>query len=138
MTNLMKTGIVQPGMVNPLGEIAVELLELAIEAAREAARKRRLARVRARRRGWQLQPGSETPLWNELMRQVRACMRVRGAQAQLARVLGLPRQRLNRCLTAEAAMLDAERTLLLLGWLAAQKTGGEIGAPPAGVLSSIK
>lgn len=54
MTNLMKTGIVQPGMVNPLGEIAVELLELAIEAAREAARKRRLARVRARRRGWQL------------------------------------------------------------------------------------
>lgn len=72
------------------------------------------------------------------MRQVRACMRVRGAQAQLARVLGVPRQRLNRRLTAEAAMLDAERTLLLLGWLAAQKTGGEIGTPPAGVLSSIK
>lgn len=134
----MNIGIVRPGTVNPLGEIAVELLEAAVAAAREAARKQRLARVRARRRGWQLQPGSETPLWNGLMRQVRERVRVRGAQAQLARVLGVPRQRLNRCLTAEAAMLDAERTLLLLGWLAAQKAGAEIGTPPPGVLSSIK
>jgi hypothetical protein len=40
---------------------------------------------------------------------------------------------LNRCLTAQTAMLDAERTLLLLGWLAARRRGAEQAVPPIGV-----
>jgi hypothetical protein len=51
------------------------------------------------------------------VRQVRPHLRKYGAKAQLARLLGLPRQRLQDCLKAGSASLDAEHTLLLLGWL---------------------
>lgn len=130
----MKTGIVGPGTVNPLGEMALELFEAAIAAARAAAREKRRRDARERGRGWQLQPGVDTPLWNQLVRQVKPLLRRRGSQAQLARVLDLPRQRVNRCLTARTAMLDAERTLLLVGWLAQQPRGGELGTPPPGAM----
>lgn len=130
----MKTGIVPAVAVNPIGEAALDLFDAAVRAARAAARKKRLRAARAAQRGWQLRPGRETPLWNELMRRVGGRMRRHGDQAHLARLLGLPRQRLNRCLTGKAAMLDAERTLLLVGWLVAQSEGREIGTPPAGIL----
>lgn len=128
-----KLGIVPAVAVNPIGIVVFDLLEEAVQAARIAAREKRLSATPRGRRGWQLQPGSDTPLWNELMRCVRRRLRRRGEQAQLARVLGLSRQRLNRCLTGECAMLDAERTLLLVGWLAARSAGREVGTPPVGV-----
>ena len=73
-----------------------------------------------------LRPGPETPLWNALVRQVRPHLRKYGAKAQLARLLGLPRQRLQDCLKAGSACLDAERTLLLIGWLGFFQRGGEL------------
>lgn len=125
-------------MLDTMAEAAVDLLEAAAKEAREAARRRQKERIRASnaatQRYWVLHPGAETPLWNQLLREVRPWLRPRGAQAQLARVLGLTRQRLNRCLTAKAAMLDAERALLLLGWLEAQRRRRTLPTPPPGEL----
>lgn len=108
--------------------------ELVAAARASAARKREraLARAAARRdpnrprRGLTLRPGTDTPLWNELVHRVQPHLRKRGAKAQLARLLGLPRQRLHDCLKSERASLDAERTLMLLGWLAFFESGGVI------------
>lgn len=69
-------------------------------------------------------PGPDTPLWNALVRALRPHLRQRGSKAQLARLLGLHRQRLHECLKAGSASLDAERTLLLLGWLGYFQQGG--------------
>jgi DNA invertase Pin-like site-specific DNA recombinase len=104
-----------------------------VAAARDRAARRR-ARARARResgrpaRGLILRPGPDTPLWNELVRLVRPRLRRRGAQNQLARLLGISRQRLYVCLRAQRACLDAERTLLLLMWVSARHRGRDIVA----------
>ena len=112
---------------------AIELLEILIAAAAKSSAEAAAARAKeARRRrqgprpGLTLRPGPDTPLWRELVRQVRPHLRKYGAKAQLARLLGLPRQRLQDCLKAGSASLDAERTLLLLGWLGFFQRGGEI------------
>jgi hypothetical protein len=111
----------------------VLLMEFLIEEARRAAARGAAARAvaarrrhRAPRRGLTLRPGVDTPLWNELVRQVRPHLRKRGSKAQLARLLGLPRQRLHDCLKARSACLDGERTLLLVGWLGYFQRGGTI------------
>lgn len=108
-------------------DLALALYEGAEFAARAAARAAagRLRR-QPQRRGLALQPGEHTPLWNELVRQVTPHLTKRGSKARLARVLGVPRQRLQACLKAKKACLDAERTLLLLSWLAARHQGREI------------
>lgn len=108
------------------GELAIRLFEAALDAASRADTARR-ARRRPRR-GITLQPGPDTPLWNELVRQVTPHLRKRGSKVRLARLLGVPRQRLQVCLKAQTACLDAERTLLLLGWLAARSRGRELTA----------
>lgn len=101
--------------------------ELAAATARQASRQgHRL--VQRRGRGRTLKPGSATPLWNQLVEQVRPHLARRGAKAQLARILGLPRQRLQDCLKAQTACLDSERTLLLLCWLVARRQGRELTA----------
>jgi len=105
----------------------VELIEWLAKAGAESAR--RTAGKRRRRppqRGLTLLPGPDTPLWNELVRQVAPLLRKRGSKVHLARILGVPRQRLQVCLKARTAFLDAERTLLLLAWLAARRRGGEL------------
>jgi hypothetical protein len=113
-----------------------DLIAAAFTAAREARKAQTRVRPRPRRRRLTLRPGPEMPLWNELVRQVRPYLRKYGAKAQLARLLGLPRQRLQDCLKAGSASLDAERTLLLLGWLGFFQRGGELtpvvrpGRPP--------
>ncbi|HEY8994370.1 MAG TPA: hypothetical protein VIM71_06905 [Lacunisphaera sp.] len=113
-----------------------DLIVAAFRAAREARRAQTRAKPRPRRPSLTLRPGPETPCWNELVRQVRPHLRKYGAKAQLARLLGLPRQRLQDCLKAGSASLDAERTLLLLGWLGFFQRGGEFapavrpGRPP--------
>ena len=99
------------------------LFEAADRAVRAAAGK---LRRRPTRRGRILAPGIDTPLWNELVRQVLPQLKKRGSKAHLARLLGLPRQRLQDCLKAKTACLDAERTLLLLCWLAARRQGREL------------
>jgi hypothetical protein len=103
-------------------EWPIELLATLLEAADEAGRQavRRLRR-RPPRRGLTLQPGVDTPLWNKLVRQVLPLLRPRGSKAQLARFLGVPRQRIQVCLKAQTGCLDAERTLLLLAWLATRR-----------------
>ncbi len=70
-----------------------------------------------------LRPGGNTPLWNSLVRMVLPLLKVRGTKANLARFLGLPRQRLNAFLVARSAMPDAERTLLLLIWITKRQQG---------------
>lgn len=118
--------------------LPLALVEDLIDAAAEAARRVRTARVprRSPRSQLTLRPGPDTPLWNELVRQVRPHLRKYGSKAQLARLLGLPRQRLQDCLKSGAACLDAERTLLLLGWLGFFQRGGDLvpmvrpGRPP--------
>ena len=120
-------------------ELVERLIDAAAKAATEAVAARAAAarhRQQAPRRGLTLRPGPDTPLWRELVRQVRPHLRKYGAKAQLARLLGLPRQRLQDCLKAGSASLDAERTLLLLGWLGFFQRGGELtpvvrlGRPP--------
>jgi len=102
------------------------LFEAALDAASRAADSRRRRRIP--KRGLTLQPGPDTPLWNELVRQVRPYLRKRGAKNQLARIMGVPRQRLHFCLKAQRGCFDAERTLLLLAWLCARKQGRDITA----------
>ena len=77
--------------------------------------------------GFTLRPGKATPLWNELRAQLRPHLRKYGEQANLGRLLGLPRQRVNAFLTGGHQMPDAERTLQLLVWLAAVRDGTRPG-----------
>lgn len=113
--------------IHPRMRPMLALIELLADAAQESARYAagKLKR-RAPKRGLTLLPGPDTPLWNELVRQVAPLLRKRGSKVHLARILGVPRQRLQVCLKARTAFLDAERTLLLLGWLAARRQGRDL------------
>lgn len=87
---------------------------------------RRAYRIERRRRGRPgrtLRPGKDTPLWNELRRQLRPHLRRYGTQVNLGRLLGLPRQRINAFVTGGGQMPDAERTLQLIAWLMAVRSG---------------
>ena len=77
------------------------------------------------RSGRALHPGPATPVWTDLVRQAAPYLRRRGDKIRLARLLGLPRQRLHQLLVAKTACADAERTLLLLAWLQAKRAGRE-------------
>ena len=111
-------------------EIPAALGELILQAAAEMATQSQKAfRIQHRRsRGnVTLRPGRETPLWNELRSQLQPYLVRYGDQAKLARLLGLPRQRVNAFVTGGDQMPDAERTLQLLAWLIAARQG----KPPA-------
>lgn len=101
-------------------EVPVKLSELLLDAAVAMAEQAPQAfRIgRTYRGGATLRPGAETPLWNELRAQLRPHLKAHGSQANLARILGLPRQRINDFITGKK-MPDAERTLQLLAWLLA-------------------
>lgn len=107
-------------------DILLNAAEAALAEAQRARAERARTAVHRPRRGLTLRPGLDTPLWNELVRHIRPHLRRRGAKAQLARLLGLPRQRLQDCLKAGTASLDAERTLQLLGWLGFFSRGGQL------------
>ena len=106
-----------------------ELLGLgAIELSRYARGAFRLEpRRRPAKGGRTLRPGKHTPLWNELRTQIRPHLRKRGHQVNLARLLGLPRQRVNAFVTSGRQMPDAERTLQLLVWLVLLRSGRRPG-----------
>ena len=109
--------------LRPYVEIMDWLTDMAAESARRTAGK---LKRRPPRRGQALQPGADTPLWNELVRQVTPLLRKRGSKVHLARILGVPKQRLHVCLKAGTGCLDAERTLLLTAWLCARRQGREL------------
>lgn len=133
-----------PARLRPLLGFADALLDIAREST-IAARKtyHELAR---KSRGATLRPGPETPLWNELATMAAAHLGTFGAKAQLARILGVPRQRVHEYLVAKTACPDTERTLLLLAWVMKQQTAtaspshpqstttpkAEAGKPPGG------
>jgi hypothetical protein len=104
------------------------LVELLVYAAEESARAARAAykERKRRRRGATLRPGADTPLWNELMVAAREQLSGYGAKARLARILGVPRQRVHQYLCDATACPDAERTLLLLAWVHAARSGREM------------
>lgn len=117
-----------------VGDVGQEIFRAAVLVAQAAARAGLATDAAEPERGRVLHPGVETPLWNELVRRVEPHLVRRGSKAQLARLLGVPRQRLQDCLRERSAMLDGERTLLLLCWVAARERGEELGTPPLGSL----
>ena len=100
----------------PLG-VALLIFEAAELMATHSYRAFRA--TRRRKGGATLRPGTDTPLWNGLRAQLRPHLLKYGEQATLARILGLPRQRVNDFVTGGGHMPDAERTLQLLAWLVA-------------------
>jgi len=120
-----------PVQLKPIEALLGLLEELggaAVENAQRAAGKRREAR--RPRKGATLRPGDDTPLWSAVIAQVRPHLRVRGAKANLARVLEVPRQRVHDYFVAGTQMPDAERLLHVLLWLAAREAGAPIGKSP--------
>ena len=115
--------------IPPQGELpaalALALFEAAAASARAAAGRLQRPTVR-HRQGATLRPGPDTPLWNELGKQARGLLRKRGERAKLARLLGIPRQRITDYLRGGRGCPDAERTLLLLCWVARRQRGADL------------
>lgn len=122
---------VLPGQMKPIEvllNILGELGGLAVENAQRAAQRRKDAR--RPHKGATLRPGDDTPLWSAVVEKIRPYLRVRGAKANLARVLEVPRQRVHDYFVAGTQMPDAERMLHILLWLAARETDGPAGKSP--------
>lgn len=113
-----------PGLMGIAGLVEA-FVELGVQIAAEQQRKRKF---RNRRRiGATLRPGENTPMWNLLRREAKSHIRKYGDQAKLARILQLPRQRVNAFLTAGREMPDAERALQLMAWVIAERQGRPLG-----------
>ena len=100
--------------------------EILLEAAKEIAKQSSKAFRLEKRRGGggkTLRPGKDTPLWNALLAELEPHLEKHGAQAQLARLLGLDRQAVHAFVKGRSRMPDAERTLQLLAWLMAEREG---------------
>lgn len=104
-------------------DIAAALRYVAIEMVQQAVQAFRIESPQRGRGSRTLRPGKHTPLWNELRAQLRPHLKRYGQQANLGRMLGLPRQRINAFVTGGGQMPDAERTLQLLVWLMAVRHG---------------
>lgn len=123
----MKNNSPAPSLPAAIAQPLDLALLLAETAAKSIHRRHKEAqRARHTRRGLTLKPGRDTPLWNELAALVRAQLAKRGEKAKLARLLGVPRQRLHQFLGERSALPDAERTLLLLTWLDARLKGSDL------------
>jgi hypothetical protein len=94
-----------------LDPLVVALEKAAMATARVAKKTRQLRKPR--KGGATLRPGTHTPLWNELATACSRHLSKRGDKVRLARILGIPRQRLHQLLVAKTACADAERTLQL-------------------------
>lgn len=103
------------------------LLDVLSEAARESAIAAQ-KHYRARRRksiGATLRPGPDTPLWNELSKITAGKLLRYGDKANLARELGVPRQRVHEYFVSQTACPDTERALRLLIWLVNRSNDSE-------------
>lgn len=114
--------------VEVLMKLLEELAGLAVEEAKRVAQRRKEAR--RPRRGSTLRPGDDTPLWAAVVEKVRPHLRVRGAKANLARLLEVPRQRVHDYFVSGTQMPDAERMIHILLWLAAREKDGGVGISP--------
>jgi hypothetical protein len=114
-----------PRLGEDIANFAAYLLEEAGKNLRKEPHTKKPERRARVRSGRALRPGPDTPVWNELVRQAAPYLRKRGDKIRLARLLGLPRQRLHQLLVAKTACADAERTLLLLAWVQAKRAGRE-------------
>jgi hypothetical protein len=99
------------------GKLASLMMLAAAEMVVSALEPVRAAAASKTNRGLTLRPGKSTPLWNELRAQLRPHLAGYGDQANLGRIMGLPRQRINAFITEGSQMPDAERTLQLIAWL---------------------
>lgn len=97
------------------------LVRLSQELARLAASQ--LPPPKHRRRGATIRPGPATPMWNAVVQSVRPYLSRRGEKIKLGRILGVPPQRIHEYFVAGTAAPDAERTLLLILWLAQRRAG---------------
>jgi hypothetical protein len=112
-----------PQLIVP-AEVSVALTDAAVKIVRATA----AATLRRRAtRGRTLRPGVDTPLWNALLQAAHAQLKKRGERAHLARILGLPRQRITEMFRAKTHLPDAERALLLLAWLHARYDARDLG-----------
>jgi hypothetical protein len=109
-------------------ELVMLLAEAAVTEARGAAQQG--AARRRPRRGETLKPGPDTPLWNALATALSSELKKRGESARLARLLEMPRERVTEMIRQRRRMPDAERTLILLLWLQARRSGGDPGRAP--------
>jgi hypothetical protein len=110
----------------PVG-LARLISRAALEMAKQRSKAFRIELRRSRKAGKTLRPGQKTPLWNELRSRLQPHLGKYGEQANLGRLLGLPRQRINAFVTGGGQMPDAERTLQLLAWLIAVRQGKRPG-----------
>ncbi len=104
--------------IAPLTDGLIASAELTAKAARQKYRE-----IRPRRSGRVLRAGADTPLWNELAKACAEKLNRYGDKAKLARILGVSRQRLHVLLVSRIACTDSERTLQLLAWFQARRSG---------------
>ncbi len=110
-----------PASLRPIEPLAEGVVAAAALTAKAATKTYKVLR---RRRGYAaLRPGPDTPLWNELARACAEQLTRYGDKAKLARILGVPRQRVHLLLVTKTAYPDAERALQLLAWLSARRKG---------------
>ena len=121
----MSNHLVPPQLRLPL-KLSELIFDAAVMMAKQTPRAFRIESHRGKG-GATLRPGRETPLWNELRVQLRPHLKKYGYQANLGRLLGLPRQQINSFVTGGGRMPDAERTLQLLAWLMAVSQGRRPG-----------
>jgi len=114
------------GAYDAFGTLPEMVRDLLVEAVAEMrANGRRKKPDRRPGRFVTLRPGPETPVWNQLVKHAAPYLRKRGDKVKLARLLGIPRQRLHQLLVERSACADAERTLLLIAWVHARRSGKE-------------
>ena len=104
-------------------ELVAVLLQEAVKQMRTAGRRKKPDRRPGR--FTTLRPGPDTPVWNQLVKHAVPYLRKRGDKVKLARLLGVSRQRLHQLLVSRSACADAERTLLLVAWVHARRSGQE-------------
>ena len=109
--------------LHPRLRTALAIGGLVGEGAEAAARALKKAVRPSVKRGKKLAPGAGTPLWNELSARLKTHMTKYGDKARLARLIGVPRQRIDDYLKGHRRLPDAEQTLRLLLWLAEREAG---------------
>ena len=114
--------------LSPRLRLLLPILDLLIAVAEESAKAAHKTYKEAKRRrvGATLRPGADTPLWNELAAAAATQLVRYGDKARLARILGVPRQRVHQYVRSKTACPDAERTLLLLAWVHARRNGRDL------------
>jgi hypothetical protein len=114
-----------PDLPLPRGLEFWGIIELVLDPAVDAASRRIHHALRKRRKfAYQTRkPGFDTPCWNVCATLIERELRPYGSKVQLARYLGIPKQRLYDYLNRRSRLPDAELTLRLLHWLAARRRG---------------